>query len=110
MTARNTVAELAAWFASQADGDWEHGEGIRIESLDNPGWFISISIRGTELESEPFDAVDEERAADDWLRCWRTGSSWEAACGPKNLDEAITRFLDWTRGAAVTKREDFPVG
>jgi hypothetical protein len=28
---------LENWFTRQCDGDWEHGEGVVIESLDDPG-------------------------------------------------------------------------
>jgi hypothetical protein len=28
---------LEAWYASRCDGEWEHGYGISIETLDNPG-------------------------------------------------------------------------
>lgn len=35
---------LQNWYKSQCDGDWEHYYGIKIETLDNPGWDVSIDI------------------------------------------------------------------
>ena len=33
---------MMRWFASHCDGDWEHDLGIRIETLDNPGWAMDV--------------------------------------------------------------------
>jgi hypothetical protein len=43
---------LQAWYSSQCNGDWEHGNGIRIASIDNPGWHVAINLNETELESK----------------------------------------------------------
>ena len=45
----NTINWISTWFASQCDGDWEHENQIRIETLDNPGWDIVIDLSGTEF-------------------------------------------------------------
>ncbi|MDO7908781.1 Imm53 family immunity protein [Paenibacillus sp. JX-17] len=37
---------LQEWYASQCDGDWEHSNGIKITSIDNPGWYVEINIDG----------------------------------------------------------------
>ena len=42
---------LMNWYAQQCDGDWEHENGIKIGTLDNPGWYIKIMLGGTELEA-----------------------------------------------------------
>lgn len=31
------VKRLERGYRSQCDGDWEHGEGVEIGTLDNPG-------------------------------------------------------------------------
>lgn len=41
------AARLAAWFAKQCNGDWEHSHGIKISTTDNPGWMVEISLTGT---------------------------------------------------------------
>jgi hypothetical protein len=41
---------LQRWYAEQCDGKWEHSYGVRIETLDNPGWQITVDLNGTGLE------------------------------------------------------------
>jgi len=51
---------LQQWYSAQCDGEWEHGSGITIETLDNPGWSVEICVEGTELASAPFEPVKTE--------------------------------------------------
>ena len=62
---------LFGWFYAQCDGDWEHGKGIQIGTLSNPGWFIKINIEETVLESKPFHKIFVERSESDWVYCSR---------------------------------------
>jgi len=36
------LTELQAWYVVQCDGDWEHTYGVKIETLDNPGWMLRV--------------------------------------------------------------------
>ncbi|MEW1657997.1 Imm53 family immunity protein [Streptomyces sp. NPDC093707] len=49
------LSSLTAWYTSQCDGDREHEYGIRIETLDNPGWSVEIdrAAKARELPAEP---------------------------------------------------------
>lgn len=38
-----SVSALERWYASQCDDNWEHSYGIRIDTLDNPGWRIAFA-------------------------------------------------------------------
>ncbi len=90
------LEELQAWFSAQCDGDWEHQQGIRIESLDNPGWRLSIDLVDTELEERSFETVEENYDDEsNWMRCWLSKSKFEVACGPARLSDALRVFLDW---------------
>jgi hypothetical protein len=42
---------LQQWYISQCDGEWEHDEGIKIQSSDNPGWIVEINVKDTEAEN-----------------------------------------------------------
>ncbi|MFT5930929.1 MAG: hypothetical protein ACI93G_000001, partial [Hyphomonas sp.] len=42
---------MPRWYQSQCDGDWEHSFGLKIESLDNPGWSVHVDLEGTSLET-----------------------------------------------------------
>ena len=68
------LQQLQAWYASQCDGEWEHEFGITIENVDNPGWSVSISLAGTELESARYETVSDMTPPTEWLHC-RTAES-----------------------------------
>lgn len=88
------ISKLQKWYLNHCDGDWEHSYGIKIETLDNPGWSLEINLEGTELRDKPFSEF-EHRYDDetDWLRCWKEGNFFKGACGPENLDMMIEMFL-----------------
>lgn len=83
---------LQAWYAAHCDGEWEHDTGIRMATLDNPGWRLSINLIGTDLAEAPYERTDVERGDHDWLQTWVADGAFEAACGPLNLGEAIYMF------------------
>jgi hypothetical protein len=33
---------LMRWYLAECNGDWEHSYGVRVETLDNPGWSLKI--------------------------------------------------------------------
>ena len=97
----NALVELQKWYRYQCDGDWEHGEGISIGTLDNPGWRIEISLRGTHLEGRDFRGraygvgEDAQTSGEEWLTCKVEGNVFKAFGGPFKLEEMIGVFLDW---------------
>lgn len=88
---------LQSWYAAQCDGAWEHRWGIRIDTLDNPGWTVRIDIGETALEHRSYPQQSIERSDDDWVDTWRTRKTFEAACGPSNLNEVLSLFRTWAR-------------
>src|SRR5436190_23862702 len=92
---------LEKWFLSNCNGDWEHADGVRIETLDNPGWTLRINISGTKLEKESFKEIELERDKNNWLKCWVekdsvTGSIlFRGVGGPLNLNEILKTFRIW---------------
>lgn len=60
---------LQQWYSAQCDGEWEHGFGITIETIDNPGWSVKICVEGTELASAQFEPVKPEVSETDWIQC-----------------------------------------
>ncbi len=71
---------IQAWYATQAAGDWEHGYGISIHSLDNPGWSVRIDIHGTALARRPMDAQSVHRSEHDWYVI-TLKDGFDGACG-----------------------------
>ncbi len=86
---------LQAWFVEQCNGDWEHGDGITIETLDNPGWSVKINIEDTVLAGLAYERSEIHRSEDDWCSTWVAELTFHAACGPTNLGEALHRFRAW---------------
>jgi hypothetical protein len=87
---------LFSWYYNQCDGDWEHGKGIQIGTLSNPGWFIKIDIEGTELQNKKFLKKNIERSEHDWFFCDKRNGYFEGDCGPFNLPEILQIFRNWT--------------
>ena len=92
------IKELEAWYHEQCDGDREHGSGVRVETLDNPGWHLQVNLEGTALESIPFaeQKVDCEHESN-WIICARQGNTFDAAGGPRRLGDMIGVFLAWVK-------------
>lgn len=88
---------LADWYVRHCDGDWEHGGGIALGTLDNPGWRLAVDIEGTEADGVVIETQVVERSEDDWLHYWCDGSTFHVACGPRNVNELLTVFESFVR-------------
>jgi Immunity protein 53 len=86
---------LQAWYATQCDGEWEHGYGIKIDTLDNPGWSVTIDLTGTRSADRPYERQAIHRSEHDWVETFVEGRQYRAACGPLNLGEALYMFRRW---------------
>lgn len=86
---------LQQYYQSNCDGDWEHTWGIKIDTLDNPGWTVKINLQDTLLENQPFTCFEEERSEHDWVHCWVKENVFLGAGGPLNLITILTVFHDW---------------
>ncbi|WP_354697210.1 hypothetical protein DSM112329_02838 [Paraconexibacter sp. AEG42_29] len=97
----HALERLQAWYVEQCDGEWEHEFGIEIDTLDNPGWRVEVQVKGTALENEPFSRTEVHRSEHDWVVCWTDTERgvFHAACGPRNLNEALPSFLHWAEDA-----------
>jgi len=57
---------ISDWFSSHCDRDWEHENQIKIETVSNPGWYITIDLRDTPLEDLVLKMDTVNKGADDW--------------------------------------------
>ncbi|MEZ6009903.1 MAG: immunity 53 family protein [Planctomycetota bacterium] len=90
------LAALEDWYRSNCDGDWEHSYGLRIQTLDNPGWCVDVDLLGTALEGQDFASVHVERTEQDWLHCRVEKGVFRGAGGPRNLREILEQFIRWS--------------
>ncbi len=103
------LTALQAWYIAQCDGDWEHGAGVILQTLDNPGWSVTIELAGTALEGRPFLVVEEDIAHETaWLRCWVEEERFRGVCGPLRLNRVVQIFLAWA--ADTDMHEAAPTG
>ena len=88
------IQRLQHWFIANCDGDWEHGMGITISTLDNPGWLIDINVEGTALAGIIKSPTAVDRGLNNWLHASCDGNVFRLRCGPSNLEEALLLFLN----------------
>jgi hypothetical protein len=94
----NTLIELQQWYRSQCNGDWEHSYGIKIDTLDNPGWSVTIELTDTDLADRSFIEVQRPHEID-WIHCRVRDRKFEGHGGPLMLDEVLRIFLAWATEA-----------
>ncbi|WP_425518070.1 Imm53 family immunity protein [Polymorphospora rubra] len=61
------MAFLQSWYREQCDEEWEHEYGVRITTLDNPGWLVEIDLIGTEMEGCVREWSRTESSTGRWL-------------------------------------------
>lgn len=96
---QNNFLWLLNWYQDHCNGDWEHGRGIHIESIDNPGWSLTINLENTELENKNFHEIMLEKSTDDWFICFMKNKNFEGRCGPSNFLQVLQIFRDWAEGS-----------
>lgn len=91
----NVFEWVQTWYQSQCDGDWEHEYGIKIDTVDNPGWYVVINLMGTECEGHHFSPAESEIDDTDWYFCLTRSNNFEASCSPCNLSKVLKIFREW---------------
>ena len=97
------VTHLQQWYLSQCDEDWEHSYGIKIETLDNPGWHVTVDLEDTPLEGETFTKIEyglgdeAETSGNEWLSCEVKEAKFVGVGGPLKLNEILDHFNTWAR-------------
>lgn len=97
------ASALEEWYARQCDGDWEHQYGVKISTLDNPGWSVIIDLSGTEKQDASLAMTRIERTQEDWIFFWIAENRFEIACGQRNLSEALQLFVEWFDSESVSE-------
>lgn len=90
----NSIEWLCLWYKNNCNGDWEHYYGISIETIDNPGWSITIDIEGTEINIPDINWQFFENGPDDWYGYKLENGKFEASGDPNKLEFIISLFKD----------------
>jgi len=91
----NDLEWIQNWYARHCDGDWEHSWGVRVETLDNPGWKVAIHLEDTELGGQDFIPIQIDRTEEDWLYIKVENGVYRGVGGPYNLTEILNEFREW---------------
>jgi hypothetical protein len=97
---------LEQWYAAQCVGDWAEDRGVKIETLDNPGWLLKVDLRGTDLEGrmadalvhrsgEPPSASNGNLGGEVWMDCSVRGGQFIGAGDPGKLRAILRCFRTW---------------
>ena len=86
---------IEKWYQSNCDTDWEHVYGIKINTLDNPGWMISIDLAETPLTGKIMETVDIDNGDKDWIVCRVNNDIYEGFGDPLKLGEILKIFKKW---------------
>jgi len=98
----SVIQQLEAWYAARCNGEWEHAHGVRIDTLDNPGWSVIIDLVGTSLGEVPFPEINELDSETEWMSCAVREQRFEGRGGPAMLHRILSVFLEWSAHAGVT--------
>jgi hypothetical protein len=90
----STIKELQYWYSQCCNGEWEQDYGIKIETLDNPGWRVEINLCGTKYASREIGDTKIERNEEDWVHYSVKKSTFYGYGGPNNLDEVLRIFIE----------------
>jgi hypothetical protein len=94
-TEKNLLFWLQAWYLRRTNGDWEHQYGIRIETLDNPGWRVSIDLSDTYLAFKPFAPIFDENGPLNWVHCKVIEHRFEGHCAVPKLGTVLEILREW---------------
>lgn len=93
---------IQEWFQKQCDGEWEHFRGITLESCDNPGWWLKIDLKGTNLENKKFKEIkigdfSLNMPEPPWIHLYVENGVFNGAGDAMQLENVLRHFLDWAR-------------
>lgn len=91
--AGEAILRLQHWYESQCNGDWEHSFGITIDTLDNPGWIISIDLAETQWEPLIVPQVRIDRSELDWFQYEFANKKFKGGGGIGNFVELLEAFF-----------------
>ena len=83
---------LQKWYLEQCDGEWEHEYGVMIQTLDNPGWMVTIDLSFTDIQDLDIPYTLNEISDDDWIGFLVEKKKFIGSSDPKRLNEILILF------------------
>lgn len=91
----NLITWLCEWYKSKCDGKWEYNFGIKIGTLDNPGWLIDIDLNNTDLIDEQFNKIQILIYDNNWIYCNVENEIFKGRGGVDKLEDILNIFSEW---------------
>jgi len=85
---------IQQWYESECNGDWEHQYGVKIDTIDNPGWTVDIDLFETDLHDLQIEYCLEQSSERDWLGISVTKHVFEGIGDPTKLELILERFRE----------------
>jgi hypothetical protein len=85
---------LQNWYEKECDGDWEHGYGVEIKTIDNPGWKVKINISKYFDDNYSLNIIQDETSAKDWYSYKIENSFFYGYSDPNKLFFLLEKFKE----------------
>ncbi|MDI7184581.1 Imm53 family immunity protein [Leptospira santarosai] len=85
---------LIEWRKSQCDGDWEHENGIAINTNGDLGWQVKIEVNFTELDGVVINHTLIQQGLNDWYSFSLKDGKFLAEGDPKKLSIILEKFKE----------------
>jgi len=99
----DAIEFLQSWYHAQTNGEWEHVRGVTIETLDNPGWRVTIDLVETPLQGVAMAPIRLEKSPQDWLVCEVERDQFRGNGDSRKLPSILQVFQSWAGEAAKVK-------
>ena len=90
----NLVLWLQEWYRQNCNDQWENFYGIKIETLDNPGWRVCIDLKETKYENLTLKKVEKDRGISDWITYEIVDGAFVGAGDCTKLGELLQAFRE----------------
>jgi hypothetical protein len=85
---------LEDWYSGNCNEDWEHSFGIKIDTLDNPGWIVVIDLEDTKYKGITSEPKSFSNSEDDWYEYKVENKKYTAAGDKHKLRILLESFRD----------------
>jgi hypothetical protein len=93
----DALLDLQKWYASNCNGEWEEEYGVKIDTLDNPGWSVTIDLYETSLEGKQFSPYKNQISDTSWIECKIEENRFKGLGDPSKLEQILKVFIEWAK-------------
>ena len=103
---KETIKIIQNWYQQNCNGDWEHNFGIKIESLDNPGWHVIIDLVGTNLEGIEVNVDTDTSGQNEWHEISIVDNKYIGVGSPEKLEYILDCFAKLV-SSGLSRKDDY---